>query len=228
MAHESATPCCSANAVDVLLFRLFRLDAHLFLHPRRLCAETLVTSPSSSGTALSGGPSAVDAIEPCRPALRLARLCAGLMGRGEKVPWSHGPSWTCSPTAMKPRSSAVVSAGSVCAAEGGRSSGPTSRPLGWGGTWSKVEDGGLLARGPAGGRDDKDDMAPEDGGLGAGARDAVRPDEITVGVGGSGARDAHRSCLVDTPKWPSVRVRRGPRGCEVGATGVNTRWDDDD
>lgn len=100
MNPECSTPCRSARALVELIFLLFILEAHFllqFFFPDSLVGFGLPESLSEADWRASS-PSEV-------------RRLFGLIGRGEKVPWSQGPSCARSRTSSMPLSRAVDSVG---------------------------------------------------------------------------------------------------------------------
>jgi len=88
MSVESSRPWRLARTLDVLIFLLFILDVNCFFQLLRFLLAPDITA-SSAGREPSDS-------EPDRNWGSAPRLSVGLMGRGEKVPWLHGPSWAVS------------------------------------------------------------------------------------------------------------------------------------
>ena len=152
----------------MLIFLLLILAAHFFFQLFFFPAMVLAT-PSTSGLELS---ESLSEPEPASSAWEL-RMLVGLVGRGENVPWSQGPSCACSRTSSTPLSRAVDSVGrggrcgvlgpacgasvpeSACSSVKGDDASFAGldgvkvlrRPLGWAGTWSRLvvllREGGL-------------------------------------------------------------------------------------
>lgn len=102
----SLRPCCSARALEVLIFLLFILDAHFLFQVAR-SRLTAARTPLIVGKELSEEAPGDGLLAPSVP----SRLWVGLDGRGEKVPWLQGPSCTCSRISITPLSNDVDSVG---------------------------------------------------------------------------------------------------------------------
>lgn len=81
---ESLTPWRSARALELLIFLLRILAAQALFQPLR-AGESPDRAASMGGSEASASASDGVRESPCR-------LLVGLVGRGEKVPWLHGPS----------------------------------------------------------------------------------------------------------------------------------------
>lgn len=74
-------PCLSASWLEVLIFLLRILLAHLLRQSASLLPAMVVIRPLTIARGLS------DSVPESWPASELLVLAAGLDGRGEKVPW---------------------------------------------------------------------------------------------------------------------------------------------